>query len=103
MSYRYVAKIGGRTITSNAPFTVKLDREINPGKKTIHLEQEAKKVYYRTECDSPKRQKLSSYDNEYISDKKGALQEQIPNKNFQFSKFFNNCDLRGSNLYFNYK
>ena len=95
MSHRYEAKIGGRTIISDTPF------DISYGKDN-QFRQESQKVYYKTEYDSPERQKLSSYDNKNTSYKQYISQPKIQNQNFQFPKMFYNCDFRGSNIYVNY-
>ena len=102
MDYRYQVKIGGRTIKSNAPFTVRLVRNVkNNEKDDNQLIQETKKVYYRTMCSS-ERQELSSNNDDLSSFKQTLLQRQIQNKNLQLSQLLKDCDLRNSHINFNF-
>ena len=102
MSYKYQVKIGGRTIRSNAPFTVRWTRNIkNNEKDDNQLIQVTKKAYYRTMYSS-ERQEISSNNDDLSTFKQTLLQRQIQNKNLQLSQLLKDCDLRNSNINFNF-
>ena len=102
MSNKYQIKIGGRTIESNSPFTVTLNRQITYSNGKKEAIRETKQAYCRTmyDDDSPKRQKLPSYeydDEKQTNYKQFISPKQIAAQSHKNQFLLNYYDLRGNN------
>ena len=102
MSYKYQIKIGGRTITSNSPFSVTINRQFTYSNGKKEAIQETKEAYCRTmyDDDKPTRQKLAAYkydDEEQTNYKQYILPKQIATRNNKNQFLLNYYDLRGNN------